>query len=153
MSQQEEFDLIRSRIHDQPTKSERRAAATAEALANPRKSTPPVDTKGTKFDQFKLADQLGGDYITSARLMALLRILRTKGPVTGGDLAGRCGERLSRPEWPMLLNKLVQFGYITTKPTGHGLAITVTLTALGLAFMEDTIGPEVHVTEETQPEV
>lgn len=101
-----------------------------------------VNNNSRLFDPFKLSEALGGDYVTSSRLMNILRLLRTKGNLVGGDIAARCGERVFRPEWQQLLNKLIEFRYIAVAPTGHGTAQLISLTDAGREFLDDAIGPE-----------
>jgi hypothetical protein len=101
---------------------------------------PTVD-RGPVFDQFALADQVG--IINSNRFMKILRHARKYGPLTEGELAGKCCERMFFPEWSQFINTLLQWNWIEVKPTGRANYRTVELTALGEEFMEHTIGPKV----------
>jgi hypothetical protein len=97
--------------------------------------------KGPVYDQFALADQVG--IINSNRLMKILRHTRKYGPLTEGELAGKCCERLFLPEWAGFINQLLQWGWIEAKPTGRGNYRSISLTATGEQFMEYQIGPKV----------
>ena len=94
------------------------------------------------FDQFLLADVLGGDYITSARAMKVLRKLRN-GPVTEGLLANKCNERVFLREWALLINKIIEAGYIKSELSGRGLTKLISLTDNGEQFLEFKLGPKV----------
>jgi hypothetical protein len=94
------------------------------------------------LDQFALADVLGGDYITSARAMKVLRKLRN-GPITEGLLANKCGERVFLHEWTILINKLIEAGYIKSELAGHGVAKRISLTENGAQFLDFKLGPKV----------
>ena len=98
--------------------------------------------KGPVFDQFALAEQVGIG--NSSRIMQILRKVRkSNGPIGEGTLAGKCCERMFRPEWPQFINQLLQWGFIEVQPTGVGAHRKINLTALGEEFLEHTIGPKV----------
>jgi hypothetical protein len=102
------------------------------------------------FDQFKLSEEFGGNFINSARAMKILRLLREQSPSGEGKLCNKVGSRTFLPEWQFLLTKLESFNFITVEPTGHGIARSVTLTAVGEQFLEYKLGAREVVEQPTE---
>jgi hypothetical protein len=105
---------------------------------------PKAVTKGHPiFDQFCLGDMPGmnGDFITSNRMMRVMRYLRKNGSTTEGILANTSGEKPFLPDWKALINKLVEFEFITVEPTGRGAGRKMTLTENGEQFLVLKIDP------------
>jgi|ERR1700722_6837733 len=94
------------------------------------------------FDQFALSEVLGGDYVSSARMMKILRQVRKTGLIGEGILAAKCSERIFRPEWHVLVSKLIDLKLITAVPTGHGISKQIGLTEMGEEFLADRLGPK-----------
>ena len=101
------------------------------------------------FDQFCLTDEFGGSFIDSARAMRVMRWLRKK-PTTEGVLANACGERPFLHEWTLLINRLVEVGYIKSEFSGHGTTKLISLTENGEKVLEHHLGPKEP--EQVEPE-
>ena len=111
-------------------------------------------TKGDRiFDQFSFGDLPGmnGDFITSSRMMQVMRYLRKHGPTTEGILANNTGEKPYLPDWKALINKLVEFEFITVDLTGRGIGRKMTLTDNGEQFMVLKLDPSPVVVDPPQP--
>jgi hypothetical protein len=91
------------------------------------------------YDQFALGDKVG--YINSSRMMRILRYLRKHSPQGEGKLAKAVDEKMFHPDWPELINTLLQWGWIKGDPTGHGRALEISLTAKGEEFLHERLDP------------
>jgi hypothetical protein len=88
-------------------------------------------------DQFAFSEQVG--FITSRKLVRIIRNLHVNGPMGEGVLAQRCDSRVFYPEWGTYIEQLQKWGFIKLEPTGHGGAQTVELDEKGKAWVAERL--------------
>jgi hypothetical protein len=98
------------------------------------------------YDQIALAEQVGA--VNSVRIMTIMRNLRKHSPIKEGELAAKACERMFLPEWSQFVNWLLEWGWIKTEPTGHGLSRRIHLTDKGEQFMAARLDPQPAPVEE-----